>query len=266
MIGRRSKHPTGAERRDGIAHGMTIDADQGSEPAFDPRRAARRLLREGRGAALATLDEAGAPYASLVAVATGADGAPLILISELAVHTRNLRRDPRASLLIDRRGTSDPTAGSRVSLGGAMEETDAPEARRRFLARHPGAFYADFKDFRFWRMRLERAHLVAGFGRIVDIAPADLLDDVSDAPDLVEHEAYIAAHMNENYADVVRLYATRLLGRRDGDWRFAGLDPEGCDLLLDGELARLDFPQRVRNPGVLRHVLKALAEEARASS
>src|SRR5918911_593544 len=142
-----------------------------SEQGFEPRRAARRLLREGRGAALATLDEGGAPYASLVAFATEADGAPLILISGLARHTRNLGRDPRAALLIDRRAADDPTAGPRVSLMGRMEITQAPAARRRFRARHPGAFYADFADFAFWRMRLDSAHLVAGFGRIVELAP-----------------------------------------------------------------------------------------------
>jgi putative heme iron utilization protein len=70
--------------------------------------------------------------------------------------------------------------------------------------------------------------------------------------------------MNEDHAEAVRLYAVRLLGRPDGDWRFAGLDPEGCDLLSGGDLARLDFPERVRSPGVLRQVLKTLAEEARA--
>ena len=235
-----------------------------SEQGFEPRRAARRLLREGRGAALATLDEGGAPYASLVAVATEADGAPLILISNLARHTRNLGRDPRASLLIDQRGTDDPTAGPRVSLMGRMEITEADVSRRRFLARHPGAFYADFADFAFWRMRIETAHLVAGFGRIVELTPGDLLDDVSDAQALVDAEDRILAHMNQDHADAVRLYAVRLLGRPDGDWRMVGLDPEGCDLMGGGSLARLDFPERVRSPDVLRHVLKALAEEARA--
>ena len=234
-----------------------------SEQGFEPRRAARRLLRESRAAALATLDE-GAPYASLVAFTTETDGAPLILISGLARHTRNLGRDPRASLLIDRRAADDPTAGPRVSLIGRMEITHAPAARRRFRARHPGAFYADFADFAFWCMRLDAAHLVAGFGRIVELAPDDLLDDVSDAQALTEAEDEIVAHMNGEHREAVRLYAVRLLGRPDGDWTFAGLDPEGCDLMCDGHLARLEFPERMRSPGALRQVLKALAEEARA--
>jgi putative heme iron utilization protein len=71
-------------------------------PDFEPKSAAKKLLREGRSAALASLmPQSGDPYCSLVNVATAADGAPLLLISRLAVHTKNLIADPRASLMID---------------------------------------------------------------------------------------------------------------------------------------------------------------------
>src|ERR1041385_6728036 len=74
-------------------------------PDFDPRRAARTLLREARSGALATLmTGSGDPYCSLVNVATGADGAPLLLISRLAVHTKNILADPRVSLMLAERG------------------------------------------------------------------------------------------------------------------------------------------------------------------
>ena len=74
-------------------------------PDFDPKTAAKKLLREGRSGALATLMAGtGDHYCSLVNVATAADGAPLLLISRLAVHTKNVLADPRVSLMIDELG------------------------------------------------------------------------------------------------------------------------------------------------------------------
>jgi putative heme iron utilization protein len=105
---------------------------------FDPKTAAKKLLREARSGALATLMAgSGDPYCSLVNVATAADGAPLLLISALAVHTRNLRADPRVSLMLDERREGDPLQGARVMLMGRAVETDDTEVRRRYLDRQP---------------------------------------------------------------------------------------------------------------------------------
>ena len=71
--------------------------------------------------------------------------------------------------------------------------------------------------------------------------------------------------MNADHPDAVRLYATRLLGEADGAWRVTGVDPDGLDLALSDRTARMPFPQRVRAPGVLRVMLKQLAEQARAA-
>ena len=76
-------------------------------------------------------------------------------------------------------------------------------------------------------MEIERAHLVAGFGRIVDLAAEDILTDLAGAEALIEAEAGAVAHMNADHADALRLYATKLLGAPDGDWRCTGCDPEG---------------------------------------
>jgi putative heme iron utilization protein len=234
-------------------------------PDFDPRRAARTLLREGRSGALATLMAgSGDPYCSLVNVATAADGAPLLLISRLAVHTKNILADPRVSLMLDERRAGDPLEGARVMLMGTAHQTDDPNARRRYLERQPEAkMFADFGDFGFYRIELRGAHLVAGFGRIVDLSRADLLTDLAGADTLVTAEEEIVAHMNAEHLAAMRLYATRLLGDGDGDWRCVGCDPEGLELQRDRRARRLDFPQRVASLGVLRHVLKSLAEEAR---
>jgi putative heme iron utilization protein len=229
--------------------------------------AAKRLLREGRSGALATLmPGSGDPYCSLVNVATAADGAPLLLLSRLAVHTKNILADPRVSLMLDERKAGDPLEGARVMLMGTAAATDDPQARARYLARQPEAeTFAGFGDFGFYRIDLKSAHLVAGFGRIVDLAPRDVLAEVGDAVELTAAEPGILAHMNADHADTCRLYATKLLGAPDGEWRCVGSDPEGLELQQGRRALRLSFPQRVRTPGELRAVLKRMADAARAA-
>jgi len=242
------------------------------EASFDPVATARRLLRTARDAALATLaTEGGAPFASLVSVATLPAGDPVLLLSTLALHTRNLERDPRASLLLADPRSGDPLEGARVTVSGRLERIAADDpgletARRRFLARHPkAAGYAGFADFSFWRMAVEGAHLVAGFGRIVALAPAELLVDLSGAEALLASEAGAVAHMNEDHADALALYAARLCGAPVGEWIATGLDPEGMDLMTrdGGAAARLVFPERVADSPQLRGVLVALAKGVR---
>jgi putative heme iron utilization protein len=234
---------------------------------FDPKMAAKKLLREARSGALATLmTGSGDPYCSLVNVATAADGSPLLLISRLAVHTRNVLADPRVSVMLDERRDGDPLQGARVMLIGTAAATDDAQARRRYLDRQPeAAMFADFADFAFYRVTPKSAHLVAGFGRIVDLVPADILVDLAGAEQLVSAEADIVSHMNEDHAEAVRLYATKLLGAKDGPWRCVGCDPEGLELQLDRMALRLAFPAPVRAPGVLRQILKDLAATARAA-
>ncbi len=118
--------------------------------------------------------------------------------------------------------------------------------------------------FAFYKIELTGIHLVAGFGRIVDLAPADVLTDLSNASALVEAEPDIVEHMNKDHADTCRLYATKLLGAAEGEWRCAGCDPEGIELQLDRTALRLFFPQRIISPGSLRQSLKDMAEKARA--
>jgi putative heme iron utilization protein len=151
-------------------------------------------------------------------------------------------------------------------LMGRAVKTDDPDARRRYLERQPEAHaFVDFADFSFYRIRLANAHLVAGFGRIVDLRADEILIDMSGAEALMSAEPDVVAHMNADHAETCRLYATRLLGAPDGDWRCAGCDPEGLELQLDRIAMRLPFPRRVSSPEALRQVLKALADRARAA-
>jgi putative heme iron utilization protein len=229
---------------------------------------ARSLTRAAFKGSLASLDSpSGAPYASLITVATDASGAPIFLISTLARHTRNLVEDPRAAILIDGSGAAaDPLQGARLTLSGKAGRVDDEAVRRRFLVRHPeAAFYADFPDFSFWRLDLEGAHYIGGFGRIVDLSPGDLLLPQKGAETLLAAEPDIVAHMNDDHADAIELYARAFAGRHPGPWRMIGIDPEGCDIALGVDGARISFEKSVLTPADARKELVRLAEEARSA-
>lgn len=232
---------------------------------FDAPSYAKRLIREGRTGALATLNADGSPYASLVTVSTMPDNSPVMFLSNLAKHTHNFKRDPRVSLLIEERRPGDPLAIGRVSLMGKIAVTDDPVAARRHAARHGTAKgFTRFQDFAWYRIDVESAHLVAGFGRIVGLEGRELRTEVADAEELIAAEEGAINHMNEDHRDAISLYATRLLKAQEGDWRMVSLDPEGCDLMAGENVRRLDFPERLTKAGELRATLAKLAKEARA--
>lgn len=233
-------------------------------PSESPAAVSRRLLRTSLKAALATLED-GHPYASLVLVATEPDGAPVLLISRLAVHTRNVEKDARVTLLFDGTGEeADPLTGPRVTLRGTLRKSDKPWALRRFLARHPSAEgYAGFADFATYAMDVTNAHFIGGFGRIVDLPRSELLVPVDEAAALVEAEPEILAHMAQDHADAVQLYA-KLAGQEEGGWVMTGIDPEGLDLVRGARTARLLFDAPLKTPGDARRALAALAAKARA--
>jgi heme iron utilization protein len=229
--------------------------------------AARRLVRTALKASLATLDrETGHPYPSLVLVATEPDGSPILLLSRLALHTRNLEADGRAAILFDGTdGLGDPLAGGRVTVSGEVHPTDSPTAMRRFVARHASAQgYSTFPDFAAYTLSMAKGHFIGGFGRIVSLDAAALTTPVDGAAELIRAEPDIIEHMNSDHADAVALYATRLAGCEPGAWRMVGIDPGGCDLLHRTNVARIDFPEPVHTPGQARAALVALAKEARS--
>jgi putative heme iron utilization protein len=236
---------------------------------FDPGRLARSLLRRSRQGALATLvPNSGDPYCSLVNVASHPDGSPILLISRLALHTRNILGDGRVSLMLDERAAGDPLEGSRIMLAGRAEQAggDALIAllRRRYLNAHPSAeAFVDFKDFAFFRIEPTGAHLVAGFGRIVDLKPQQFLTDIAGAEALLEAEPGAVEHMNADHRDAMNLYATKLLGAEAADWTCTGCDPDGMDMQAGTATLRLDFPERVTSGNELRKMLVRLAAEAR---
>lgn len=234
---------------------------------FDPVAEARMLLRATRAGSLAAVEADGAPFVSLVNVATDVDGAPLLLVSGLSRHTKLMAADPRVSLLLARAGKGDPLAHARLTVMGRVgPPPDRERARRRFLARHPkSAMYADFPDFSFLRIETTGAHLNGGFARAAELAPGHILTPLAGADALIALEAEALAHLNDDHADAVALYAA-LAGAGEGKWRASGLDPDGIDLAAGDRTARLAFPQRVADGAALRRTLAALAEAARPKS
>ena len=186
-----------------------------SEPLTtrDPAVFGRLLARSCTRAALATSLN-GAPYASLVLITLDLDASPLLLLSDLAQHSRNIAFDPRISLLLD--GTEsqpDPLTGPRLTLLGRALPTDDPRCLARFMSHHPAsAAYAGFRDFHLYRVMVERGHLVAGFGRIEWINGGDFLFR-PDAGVLAAAETEILRHMNADHSDTIAHYACGLLAR-----------------------------------------------------
>ena len=226
---------------------------------------ARRLLRRARKAALATIDHSSRyPYASLAAVATEPDGAPVLLLSRLAAHTRNLDDDSRASLLIEGPGAhGDPLSGGRVSLVGRVRPTGSQTAERRFLAVHPSAAgYARFADFSFYVLDLEWAQYVGGFGRISTLSRSDVLLDVGGAEELVAAEPELVELINREHADGLARLGAKLSGGRSGRWRLTGIDPGGCDLALADERHRCDFVEHLSSFDGARRAMELLLAQS----
>lgn len=241
---------------------------------------ARALIRKSLKGALATFD-AGVnapesatenwPYASLVTTATTPAGAPLLLISKLARHTRNLTQNPSASILFDGTGNAgDPLAQGRVTLLGRFAPAKNNDtAAQRFLARHrESEMYAGFPDFSFYEMEVLSAHFIGGFGLIVDLLRDDLLIDTQQADALVDDEPGIVAHMNEDHADTLALYAEKLADEQPGNgtWHMTGIDTLGFDIVRASTCVRIDFDEPVLSPQQARAAFKALADKARAKT
>ena len=140
--------------------------------------AVRALIQSARKGVLASLlPPEGAPYASLVNVASDGDE-PIFLLSRLAWHTQNILADNRASLLISEEAEGkDPLEGPRVSLIGRMSSIERKHAEARYFTIHPKArSYARFADFDFYKLNVEKAHYVAGFGQIVTMERSQLFN------------------------------------------------------------------------------------------
>jgi hypothetical protein len=233
------------------------------DTTFDARAEARGLVRTAREAGLATLDRAsGAPFVTLVGVASDYDGAPLLLLSTLSSHTKNLAADSRASLLLaSPRGRGDPLNRPRLTLVGALAKHPDATARARYLTRNPKVkLYADFADFAIFRLQISAVHFNGGFARAAPLAPADVATDLAGAEALIGNEGALLRKINARG----RSYLARLAGPSDSDrarWRAIGLDPDGLDLAAGAAAARASFAIPTKTPTAWLQSLERLAEQ-----
>ena len=207
----------------------------------------------------------GWPYGSLVSVALDCDLSPLMLFSDISDHTRNINHDPRASLLIEETSRlKNPQTGPRVTVLGKIKPTKDDRHARRFLARHPeAAIYARFGDFNFYRMKIERVHLVGGFAKAIWLRREDIFSEDKAAAALAKAEPGILEHMNRDHPDAVDHYAKAHLGLSGRGWEMTGIDPDGADLRHGGRFARLEFAKTAKTRKAVREELVRLAQKGR---
>jgi len=233
---------------------------------------ARTLVAQISTGTLCTLahDPDGYPYGSFVTVAFDG-GDPIFLISELAEHTKNLERDPRASLLVAEGGSADPLANGRVTLLGPCTRVvaaDGGSARAAFLAMHPNAaYYADFRDFGFWKLQVRFIRYIGGYGRMSWI---DQTDWQSAEPDPLGPSASgIIAHMNADHADALVLYGRAFSKATDvTSASMTGIDRYGFEMsatTAEGPRPiRVPFAKSVSTPEEARAVLVGMIKDARS--
>ena len=242
------------------------------DPASFPADAelARTLVAGARQAALCTLTADGYPYGSTVSYAADGVGAPLLLVSELAEHTVNARADDRVSMLVTAATPrqTDPLGSARLTLLGRLQRVDDQSAPRApYLQRHPyAASYADFSDFSFWRLEVEKCRFVGGFGHMSWVT-AEAYRSAGVDP-LAADAAGIISHMNEDHADANLQYVTAL-ARLDGASAatMVGVDRYGVTLRAHTpggpRLARVPFPEPLQRSDQARATLIRLLQQAR---
>lgn len=261
-------------------HGDPGDAPTLAPPLTDahpaPRRSpaeeARTLVAQTNVATLASLTDGGDPWASFVTYGALADGSPVLCVSRLAEHGRNLAADPRASLaVVQPDPPGDPLASARVTLAGVARRPggdDLVAAREAHLSAVPAAHvYIDFTDFTLWVLEVERARWVGGYGRM-DSADADAYRSASPDP-VASAAAGAVAHLNDDHADALLAMAQALGGFPDATAaRCDGADRYGLDLQLDtprGQaITRVGFAEANTAPDGLRAATVELTQRARA--
>jgi putative heme iron utilization protein len=190
------------------------------------------------------------------------DGSILLLLSQLAEHTRHLIADPRCSLLVSGVAPSaNPQTTPRVTVTGIAEVVVEPALKARFLAVHPyAAQYADFGDFATWRIKPAAGLLVGGFARAFRLKAADLAPDAAGVAAISAAEAGILSHCNQDHPGALAAIAGEV-----GDWRMVTADVDGFDLAQGERVVRFAWSGPVRDSGEVRRELVRMAQEARAS-
>jgi putative heme iron utilization protein len=214
---------------------------------------------------------AGYPYGSVVNYALDPGGAPILLTSALAEHTRNFSADPRASLFVHEfRSGHDVLALGRVTLLGRIARTDDRDARARYLERHPeSAYYADFKDFAFYCLEVEGIRYIGGFGRM---SWTDVTAYAAAEPDpTAAFAADVVTHMNEDHGDALLQLCRHPAGLDEvSAAEMKAVDCHGFEMSATTprgpRFVRLGFPARVTTPDEVRKSIIAMLTESRKAT
>lgn len=224
---------------------------------------ARRFVRGQFSGVLSTISRRveGFPFGSVAPFVTDHSGCPVILISTLAEHTKNLEADPRCSLIVQPYSPDMQVTGRVTVIGNAIHLADKSALGPRYLRFHPQAeAYFAMHDFHFWRIEPVRVRWIGGFGRIHWVEPENYL---LEAPPLAAQEADILAHMNMDHGHNLVDYCRHVHGVETDAAAMIGIDPDGFDVRAHGQVLRFDFPAPVTDAHKARSALVALAEASR---
>lgn len=232
-----------------------------------PQHLARKLLRSRTFGVLSThsSDVPGYPFGSITPYVPDAQGRPMILISTLAQHTKNIRKDPKVCLTVweDTEHPDPQTVGRLSWMGDAVLIEDQGQAKQRYLSYQPtSARHFEMHDFSLYRIELTRARYIGGFGAIFWVANEQMLP----ANPLAEHEAGILKHMNDDHAAALVKYVKAFKGRDAKEARMAGIDPEGFDVVADGHRLRFDLDPPATTQDDVRKAMIRLTRDASGPS
>jgi heme iron utilization protein len=238
------------------------------EPSLAER--ARTLASLGLIGSLSTHSQKfpGFPFGSMMPFAADELGRPVFFISSMAMHTHNLRADPRASLLITQPDVSgDPLGSARLTLLGDVTEAPATEVSELYLSRYENArFWQEYSDFAYYRLQVSGAYFIGGFG-VMGWIPAD---DYGNAPPdpLAQAAPGIIRHMNNDHADALGLIACRFTGESPDEASLTAVDRLGFHLRLkSGDRIhgqRVAFLRDVRTTEDARAVFVEMVRQARS--
>lgn len=263
-------HQVSSAQRESLKDEFSSIPPAAPEPTHSER--ARTLLHSTKTGSLATIsvDFPGYPFGSVVSYALDELGRPLLLLSDLAEHTRNLQADSRASLMAtedDRPG--DVLALGRVTLIGDLSGVPADEleaVRATYLAVHPNAVYVDFGDFNFYRLDVSSVRYVGGFGHMSWV-DADEYSSAQPDP-LRSEQTSILEHMNNDHGDAMVVYAKAFGGVADATGAtMLTCDRYGFDLLIEApsgkQAVRIPFGAATDTPDAVRKAMIRLVTEGR---
>ena len=220
------------------------------------------------------------PYSTFTMVAFDYDGSPLLLLSDLSEHTKNLKKNKLTSILFNEeqlfrkyfplyknkmkfsQNYQDPMSRPRITVIGEISKDTRRSSRIRFLNRHPASnLYAGFNDMNIYKLKMISGHLIGGFAQVKWFSKNELICKSNNS--FLENEEMIMKHMNQEHQESINLYAKSFLGYRGkSNWCITGIDPEGFDMRLLNRVMRINFNESLVDTNKLRKFFVTLHKKA----